>query len=453
MDRLRKGKVEISRGLTDEEFCRIEAPFAFTFPPDLKAILQRGLPVGAGFPDWRSGTTKQLRLLFNLPIAGIVYEVARGRFWSKQWGSKPSDIEEAVSIARSALQKAPVLIPVYRHCYIPSSPNLAGNPIFFVRQQEVYCCGFDLADFFHKQDFTLPDYELPCNFSHLEIQSFRAINKSRETRVEKLCSDSRQGVQDVDFGDHNHWCVSGMTVNLESWGRNLDVMAKRGHDAVYRGSFESFNSKVKASKKQYNSIDISNEHHANDRVNSSTFSNMNNLSRRIDFWSDLAKKRRLGNDCSIPTANCNARKSVNGVLNFVQDSLEDTFSCSTVDNDVSQRQTSTPYWLERYFDKMAAVLRNARWGERDISEMFYGHFPSKGKDSNLQINSQGMMQGLILYVDLLSDALRRAGWSTKDVAEAFDVDFTFYERKRRISTLPPHVTARICKLAEYAAGL
>eukprot|EP00250_Pteridium_aquilinum_P011547 c20144_g1_i1 orf=293-1948(-) len=471
MNRLRKGKVEIARGLTDEEFCRIEAPFAFTFPPDLKAILQEGLPVGVGFPDWRSGNFKQLHLLLNLPIAGLSYEVARGRFWLKQWGTKPTNMEEAVAIARSALKKAPLLIPVYRHCYISSSPNLAGNPIFFVRQQEVFCCGFDLADFFEKQDFVLPDCELPCNFAHLDgpnsralslrslqAQSFRAENKLSDCDDGELPLVSRKReVEEADLDEFTDWSYEDRSGDLEGWGRNLDAMAKRnGHDAPSRGSFESHSSKSKVCRRHDHSVDLSIEHHANDRVASA---NATAVARRIEFWSDLAKKKHVSSkDCVASTVNgvlalCKVENCLNGSLDSLPGAGNDTFSCTMVDDEFCQKRAPTPYWLERYYDKMAGLLRNGGWKETDITDMFDLDSPSHGRKPDLPMNSQSMMQGLLLYVNLLSDALRRSGWSTSDVAEAFDVDFSFSEQKKRTSTLPPHVAAKIGKLAEYAAQM
>lgn len=476
-DRLRKCQVQVARGLSDEEFCRIEAPFAFTFPPDLKAILQEGLPIGAGFPDWRSGGLKQLRLMLNLPIAGLSYEVARGRFWLKQWGLKPSDTEQAVSIARAALRKAPVLIPVYRHCYIPTSPNLAGNPVFFVCQQQVFYCGFDLANFFENQGFVLPDYELPYDFVNLgaengrassvrslEEQSFRLDNKlNNPLNGEIPPAYKREEGKEAD-SDGLEWKYEDRCGNLEGWGRNLDAMANRnGHNALSRRSFELHNRKSKAHRWFDQSIDLSNEHHANDRLASALAAK---ITRRIEFWSDLAEKRQNGSsDYSSSAGNgtfsfSKVGKKLNGSTDYSSPEGNGTFSSTKVEVGLDKvscvnwkKQAPTPYWLERYFDEMAIVLRNGGWKETDITEMFDVVSPSHGSEPDLPIDSQSMMEGLVLYVNLLSDALRGAGWSTADVAEAFDVDLSFREQKRRPSTVPPHVAAKIGKLAEYAARI
>ncbi|OWM66261.1 uncharacterized protein LOC116201919 [Punica granatum] len=150
---LRDSGINVQPGLSDPEFARAEAEFGFVFPPDLRAVLSAGLPVGAGFPDWRaSGSARlHLRASLDLPIAAISFQIARNTFWSKSWGPKPPDPEKAFRVARNALKRAPLLIPIFNHCYIPCNPSLAGNPIFFVDENRIFCCGLDLADFFERE--------------------------------------------------------------------------------------------------------------------------------------------------------------------------------------------------------------------------------------------------------------------------------------------------------------
>ncbi|GJS53058.1 hypothetical protein Tco_0626420 [Tanacetum coccineum] len=150
---LKTSGVQVLQGLSDKEFARAEAEFGFAFPPDLKAVLSTGLPVGPGFPDWRStGSSRQhLRAILDLPIAAISFHIARNQLWSKTWGVRPNEPEKAMKIARNALKRAPLLVPVFNHCYIPCNPPLAGNPIFYVDENQIFCCGFDLSDFFDRE--------------------------------------------------------------------------------------------------------------------------------------------------------------------------------------------------------------------------------------------------------------------------------------------------------------
>jgi hypothetical protein len=68
----------------------------------------------------------------DLPVVGISYEVSKGRFWWKDRGSQPYSSDEALQMARTFFSKAPIMVPIYSHCCIPCSPNLARNPIFFM---------------------------------------------------------------------------------------------------------------------------------------------------------------------------------------------------------------------------------------------------------------------------------------------------------------------------------
>ncbi|CAA6664956.1 unnamed protein product [Spirodela intermedia] len=91
------------------------------------------------------------------PHAGLTPAHAAGlrrlstAFWPKSWGIRPPEPERALRRARAALQRAPLLIPLFDRCYIPCNPCLAGNPVFFVDESRILCCGLDLADFFERE--------------------------------------------------------------------------------------------------------------------------------------------------------------------------------------------------------------------------------------------------------------------------------------------------------------
>ncbi|GFZ02531.1 hypothetical protein Acr_15g0011390 [Actinidia rufa] len=68
IDHLRACHVPVDDPLSDDEFATVESNFRFIFPPDLRSILQEGLPVGPGFPNWRSASPQQLQILTTLPI-------------------------------------------------------------------------------------------------------------------------------------------------------------------------------------------------------------------------------------------------------------------------------------------------------------------------------------------------------------------------------------------------
>ncbi|KMT17164.1 hypothetical protein BVRB_2g040740 [Beta vulgaris subsp. vulgaris] len=150
---LKKSDVHVAPGLTNNEISNVESAGGFTFPPDLRSILYEGVPVGPGFPNWRSSSHHQLRLLTSLPILSLIQEVSRNNFWVPSWGPYPNNKEEAHYVAKQFLRCAPPLVPVFRHCYIPTEPNLAGNPVFYVHGGDVRLLSVDVGGFFKETEF------------------------------------------------------------------------------------------------------------------------------------------------------------------------------------------------------------------------------------------------------------------------------------------------------------
>ncbi|WVZ12380.1 hypothetical protein V8G54_016910 [Vigna mungo] len=148
LNNLKSSNVVIDEGLSDPELRNLESRLKFSFPPDLRAILQQGLPISQGFPNWRSSSTQQLQILLNLPSSLILRRVSNTRFWHPSWGPKPPD---PTQVLRRLLNDAPRLVPIYRHCYIPSTPEAAGNPVFYVDDSGDVCLlSFDLSGFFRE---------------------------------------------------------------------------------------------------------------------------------------------------------------------------------------------------------------------------------------------------------------------------------------------------------------
>ncbi|KAL1196530.1 hypothetical protein V5N11_023220 [Cardamine amara subsp. amara] len=204
INHLRNSGIKIQPGLSDAEFARVEAEFGFTFPPDLRVILSIGLSVGAGFPDWRSLKARlHLRAMIDLPIAAVSFQIAKNTLWCKSWGLKPPDPEKALRVARNALKRAPLLIPIFDHCYIPCNPSLAGNPVFFIDETRIFCCGSDLSEFFERE-FSFPS----SNFFP------RVLTKQRSVSEKSAGSSSNFSRRSLDSGRTNG---SGTTRWVEFW--------------------------------------------------------------------------------------------------------------------------------------------------------------------------------------------------------------------------------------------
>lgn len=153
IDHLKSSNIPILQGLSNSEFFSIEATFNFTFPPDLRSILQEGLPVAPGFPNWRSSSPQQIQILINLPNLALLKQVFDKNLWVQSWGDQPDDINKSLEIVKQLLNRASVLVPIYRNCYIPSSPNVAGNPVLYIDTESVTVLSFDVTGFFQEFEF------------------------------------------------------------------------------------------------------------------------------------------------------------------------------------------------------------------------------------------------------------------------------------------------------------
>jgi hypothetical protein len=148
---LEKAGVQFEKGLSDSEVQQIENVYSFRFPPDLRQFLQFALPVGNHWLDWRNDSKNKILEGFNWVYEGIYFDIEHNSFWLEEWGEKPSKLSEMCEIAKLNIQKAPKLIPVFSHRYIPETPNLAGNPILSVYQTDIIIYGSNLQIYFQEE--------------------------------------------------------------------------------------------------------------------------------------------------------------------------------------------------------------------------------------------------------------------------------------------------------------
>lgn len=448
IDKLKECEVPIAEGLSCEEFERIEATHGFTFPPDLKGILEAGLPVGAGFPNWRADSPHHLRMRINLPIIGLLHQVANSGFWWKQWGPRPSDIKQAVNYARFALRRSPILVPIYGHCYVPSSPSLASNPVFFVYQNSAVYCGYDVADFFDRKAFLTHKFE----FGDLmyDMGSFRTEKILQGVACEQNSKNLHYA--DLDYVHRSSNSSSGTDSSEasgsgtssgqgESWGRSLDSLAQNieflvipREEKLQFSGFGRLNSGRSASRQLSFSRSFDLRSHELDsqlaiesqddimnypyivekplppktlmRLSMVPWSSRS--SRHIEFWSDLAEK----------------------VLKQIASRSDGSFSSQRTDANVAKprvypvkrlleererKEVKSSKWLNGYLDEISLVLQKGGWQKDDINDMIDSKSPSRRWSQ--QLDAQGVLVSLAREVEFLSISLKKAGWSVPDVTE------------------------------------
>lgn len=171
---LEKAGVVFNSGLTDEEIVKAENFYNFKFPPDLKEFLMFALPVSNGWMNWRELENDRIKSMFDWVYEGICLDIENNIFWLDEWGKKPSNLQEAFSIAEQKIDEAPKLIPISGHRYIPESPNERNNPVFSVYQTDIIYYGSNLWNYLENEFyyyFEKPSYQLTKPIKQIEFWS------------------------------------------------------------------------------------------------------------------------------------------------------------------------------------------------------------------------------------------------------------------------------------------
>jgi hypothetical protein len=168
--------VIFENGLSDPEVETIERSYGFTFPPDLRLLLQTALPVSDDFPNWRADpytpiikSIAHFTLMdrFNWPYEGIRFDIEHANYWKGEWGKRPSSLEKAFEVAREHISQVPTLIPIFAHRYIPDDPLLPDNPVFSVYQTDIIYYGSDLPS------YLAAEFEVPNPYPAVEPRKIK----------------------------------------------------------------------------------------------------------------------------------------------------------------------------------------------------------------------------------------------------------------------------------------
>ena len=137
-----------THGYAAADLERAQTRFDVAFPPDLIELLRDRRPVGG--PDWNDEAT--MRRLLAWPFEGLRFDVEENALWWTEWGNRPETAEERSDVLEQVLARAPRLIPIFSHRYLPATPNKAGNPVFSVYQSDVIHYGADLGDYIDREE-------------------------------------------------------------------------------------------------------------------------------------------------------------------------------------------------------------------------------------------------------------------------------------------------------------
>ncbi|WP_125775810.1 hypothetical protein [Antribacter gilvus] len=140
---LDRAGLDLGPGLTDDQIAQVEGSYGFRFNRDHVDVLRQVTP--AGWIDWL-GDAETVRGVLDWPIRGVLFDVGHA-FWMPAWGERPPTKAAAIDRAREHLHRAPQLVPVRGHRYLPAAPQPSRAPVFSAYQTDVIYYGSDLADY------------------------------------------------------------------------------------------------------------------------------------------------------------------------------------------------------------------------------------------------------------------------------------------------------------------
>lgn len=149
LELLKKNKVKFEEGLTTKEVLQIEKIYDIIFPESLREFLMTELPVSKGFYNWRNQDKENIENIKNMLIQPIQYikDMPQEVYWCEDWGEEPEEEDDFDNEVKQRLEKAPKLIPIYLHRYMPMLDN-ENPPIISVHGADVIYMGKDLKDYF-----------------------------------------------------------------------------------------------------------------------------------------------------------------------------------------------------------------------------------------------------------------------------------------------------------------
>jgi hypothetical protein len=146
---LKEQKIEFENGLTIDEITQIEQIYEIMFPESLREFLMMGLPISKGFYNWRSmekRNVEYIKQIIDQPLR-YINDMPEEIYWCDDWGKEPEDENYLKEEVRKRLSKAPKLLPIFSHRYMPMI--LENNPpIISVHGVDIIYYGKNIEDYF-----------------------------------------------------------------------------------------------------------------------------------------------------------------------------------------------------------------------------------------------------------------------------------------------------------------
>lgn len=148
IDLLKNCGIRFESGLTKSEMVMIEKLYTIKFPKSLRVFLMEELPISKDFYNWRNFEKNNVRFIKNTLYKPLKYidNLAEEVYWCEKWGEEPINTMDKVNGVKERLKKAPLLLPVYSHRYMPEILD-DEPPVLSVHGSDIIYYGKNLEDY------------------------------------------------------------------------------------------------------------------------------------------------------------------------------------------------------------------------------------------------------------------------------------------------------------------
>jgi hypothetical protein len=176
-------------GYTQAELNRAQEKFDLAFPPDLIALLRERRP--ADGHDWADDVA--IRRALDWPFESLVaFLDLNPAWWWPEWGERPASAYGRKEVLQSVVARAPKLIPLIAHRYLPEQPHESGNPVFSLMGADVIYYGVDLADYFEREFAGIPRIYEPLRQPIKHIPFWSDLVERNEARAKAFWQEVHQ---------------------------------------------------------------------------------------------------------------------------------------------------------------------------------------------------------------------------------------------------------------------
>ena len=155
--RLKLKGFHFEKGLSNEEFDKIEKTYNFIFPTEIREFLSYGMPTGKYFYNWRDFSEENIEKINGFQkniedafIFDFEHNDLAGDFKDKF--PKAKDEKELKKCVLDYLHASPKLIPFYAHrCFFDGLDDMP--MVSFQQPTDSPICGINFVDFVEREFF------------------------------------------------------------------------------------------------------------------------------------------------------------------------------------------------------------------------------------------------------------------------------------------------------------